>query len=156
MAPTVRAALAFVAGTAFLIPSAAALPSSDYVLHEKRHEGGRNSWKRTNRLEPDSIIPLRIGLSQSNMDAGYEKLMAVSSHDSKDYGKHLSADEVHDIFAPAKESVDEVIAWLVGSGINEIDIKRYQNKGWLAIDMPAKQAEDLMSTSFYEHDMTNS
>jgi len=55
--------------------NAAPSPSS-HVVHEKRttvlHE-----WKRANRLEKDAIIPLRIGLTQTNLDDGYDLLMDV-------------------------------------------------------------------------------
>lgn len=71
----------------------------------------------------------------------------------KNYGKHLSKEEVHSIFAPDDETVEIVKNWLLSSGLfEEKDIIQYENKGWLAVDMPAKHAESLFGTEYYEHD----
>lgn len=43
--------------------------------------------------------------------------------------------------------------WLLGSGISQI--LPYTNKGWLAVDMPAKDAERLLRTRFYEHETSD-
>lgn len=103
-------------------------------------------------MDPNSIIPVRIGLKQSNLDSGYDRLMDVSHPSSRNYGKHLSAARVRELFAPAEETVDAVKKWLVFAGVDASSIKGYENKGWLAIDMPAWQAEELLSTEYYEHD----
>ena len=79
--------------------------------------------------------------------------MDVSHPSSKNYGKHLSKEEVHALFAPAEETLEVVKNWLLGSGLfNEGDIIEYENKGWLAVDMPAGHAESLFGTAYYEHE----
>ncbi len=89
------------------------------------------------RVNGDAIIPIRIGLRQSNLHMGYEKLMEVSHPASEKYGQHLSKEEVHSLFAPAEETVEIVKNWLLGSGLfDKSDIMQYKNKGWLAVDMP--------------------
>ncbi|KAI0481386.1 Pro-kumamolisin, activation domain-containing protein [Xylariaceae sp. FL0804] len=130
--------------------TAAAVPlSSSKVLHEKRQTP--SPLKRRARVEPDAIIPLRIGLTQTNLDLGYDRLMEVSHPDSPRYGQHLTAEEVHKLFAPTEETVDTVKSWLIESGIPASNIRHYENKGWLAIDLPAAQAERLLLTEYYEH-----
>lgn len=42
--------------------------------------------------------------------------------------------------------------WLINSGIDEDAILDYENKGWLAIDIPAWKAERLLHTEYYESD----
>lgn len=122
------------------------------VLHEKR---GSLPQKRS-RVDSDSIIPVRIGLRQNNLHTGYDRLMDVSHPSSPNYGKHLSKEEVHSIFAPADETVEIVKNWLLESGLfGASDITSYENKGWLAIDMPAKHAESLFGTEYYEHETGN-
>ncbi|KAH9843424.1 putative protease S8 tripeptidyl peptidase I [Teratosphaeria destructans] len=133
-----------------LLGGVLALPSSNHVLHERRHIPLRG---RRERIAADAVIPVRIGLKQSNLHLGYDRLMELSHPDSARYGQHLSAEEVHDLFAPAVDTVQAVKAWLVDSGIKENDILSYTNKGWLAIDVPAKVAERLFSTSYYEHEL---
>lgn len=71
----------------------------------------------------------------------------------QNYGKHLSKEEVHSLFAPADETVEVVKNWLLSSGLfGDDDIIQYENKGWIAVDMPAKHAESLFSTEYYEHE----
>lgn len=67
---------AIILGT--VVWSAFALPSHDYVLHESRAHT-RASWKRGNPLDPNTIIPVRVGLTQSNLDIGHDMLMEVMS-----------------------------------------------------------------------------
>lgn len=92
--------------TTTLFASALAAPhAAPRVLHEKRSMPALN---RRERVHPDSIVPIRIALKQRNLESGYERLMDVSHPSSKNYGKHLSATEVHELFAPAQETVSAV------------------------------------------------
>ncbi|CZR58159.1 related to serine protease [Phialocephala subalpina] len=126
--------------------------STSHVLHEKRSVSLPH---RRQRVDGDAIVPVRIGLRQSNLHTGYERLMDISHPASKNYGKHLSKEEVHSIFAPADETVEIVKSWLLGTGLfEESDIISYENKGWLAVDMPAKHAESIFGTEYYEHEMS--
>lgn len=63
-------ALAFVASTD------AAPTSVRHVLHEKRGSESLD-WVRGTRVERDALLPVRIGLSQNNLEKGYEYLMDV-------------------------------------------------------------------------------
>lgn len=127
--------------------------STSHVLHEKRTVSVPH---KRQRVDSEAIIPVRIGLRQNNLDSGYDRLMEVSHPTSANYGKHLSKEEVHSIFAPADETVEVVKNWLIESGLFEdSDIIEYENKGWLAVDMPAKHAESLFGTEYYEHETTS-
>jgi tripeptidyl-peptidase-1 len=59
----------------FTVCIAVPTPSS-YSLHEKRSALPR-FWSRGERVERDAILPIRIGLMQSNLQDGYEHLMDV-------------------------------------------------------------------------------
>ena len=79
---------AFVAG-------AIALPASTrYVVHEKR--GNAASWSEISHTKPDKriMLPVRIGLTQSNLDQGHDILMDVAHPESKNYGKHWTPEQV--------------------------------------------------------------
>lgn len=136
---------------ASLIASALAIPAG-HVLHEKRTV---NNHLERRRVDGDAIIPVRIALKQSNLETGYDRLMEVSHPNSARYGKHFSAEEVAEMFAPAQESIDTVKNWLMGFGFGEKDITHYTNKNWLAIDMPASKAEELFATEYHEHDFAD-
>lgn len=52
-----------------------AIPTS-HVVHEKR-DGSSRSLRKRDRLNPDAVLPMRIGLKQRNLDRGQEFLMDV-------------------------------------------------------------------------------
>jgi len=61
---------------ALLAATAAAVPTpATHVLHERRAESA--SWVKVNRVHEDVKLPVRIGLTQSNLDKGHEYLMRV-------------------------------------------------------------------------------
>lgn len=47
-----------------------------HVLHEKRERHGLD-WVKGDRVERDAVLPVRVGLTQNNLDKGYELLMDV-------------------------------------------------------------------------------
>lgn len=49
----------------------------DRVLHEKRTARNGVIRLRSSRLEHDAIVPVRIALTQRNIDQGYDYLMEV-------------------------------------------------------------------------------
>ncbi|KAJ5618801.1 subtilisin-like protein [Penicillium lagena] len=124
--------------------------SIKHALHEKRDRPSTD-WVKGARVEADSVLPMRIGLSQSNLEKGYDYLMEVSHPDSPSYGQYWSADEVHEAFSPSQDAVDSVRGWLVAAGIHPSRIVHSDNKGWLAFDAYAHEAEKLMMTEFHEH-----
>jgi tripeptidyl-peptidase I len=62
--------------------------SKRQVVHERR-ERLPARWKRSAKLHGDSYLPMRIGLTQSNLDRADEFLMDVSHPESPNYGKHV-------------------------------------------------------------------
>lgn len=58
---------------------AAALASPiapSFTVHERRHELPRG-WLKTEKVPGDSVLPMRIGLVQSNLEKGHDMLMDV-------------------------------------------------------------------------------
>ena len=97
------------------------------------------------------MLPLRIGLTQQDLHLGYDRLMDVSDPTSSNYGKYLSAEDVHDVFKPSDDAVNAVKKWLVEEGVNASDIICSANKGWIAVDLPAEQIERLLNTKYFEY-----
>jgi len=73
--------------------SAAPAPAS-HVVHEKRSTQLQKWSRRDVKLSRDTVIPISIGLTQSNLDKGYEYLMDVSHPGSDNFGKHWSMEKV--------------------------------------------------------------
>jgi tripeptidyl-peptidase-1 len=70
---SILAAIAATAALASAVPAA-----SDHVLHEKRSEAPKNWVKRSRMVNGGIKLPMRIGLTQTNLDKGHDLLMEVS------------------------------------------------------------------------------
>lgn len=66
--------LAIVAAIAAL--SNAAPTSVKHALHEKRQTPSLD-WVKGARIESSAILPMRVGLTQSNLENGHDLLMEV-------------------------------------------------------------------------------
>ncbi|CZS98426.1 related to serine protease [Rhynchosporium agropyri] len=127
-----------------------------YVLHEERAVESLN-WVRGARLEKSAIVPFRIGLTQTNLDLGYDYLMDVASSDSENYGKHWTPEQVHNAFAPKDETIASVKEWLTDSGIQDSRIMFYENRGWISVvDMTVEELESLLQAEYHEHENSQS
>lgn len=122
-------------------------PRTSHVLHEKRSTSSR--WKRTDRVHPEAVIPLRIGLTQTNLEKGHDLLMDISHPSSPNYGKYWSAEKIHELFKPTNELVQAIKDWLIQEKVNASEIEHSQNKGWLAVDLPAREVERLFLAEYH-------
>lgn len=104
-----------------------------HVLHQQRTES--QHWFKRDVVHPHIRLPMRIGLFGENMDMGHGLLMDVSNPDSKNYGKRYSAEDIYDLFAPPKHSVDAVRGWLEKAGIDAGRVSQSTNKQWYTYDV---------------------
>ena len=126
-----------------------AAPSAFHVVHEKRDASPE--WIRGEPITPDTVVPFRIGLVQSNFDKGHGILMDISDPSSSNYANHMRADDVMELFAPAEDTVRETREWLAGSGISHDRIIHTANRGWLGFVASAKELEELLHTKFHTY-----
>ena len=79
---------------AFATGVAALPPSVNHVVLEKRRDP--SSWAPKPDAKPDKgvMLPVKIGLRESNIDKGHQLLMNIADPASKAYGKHMSLEEV--------------------------------------------------------------
>lgn len=61
----------------------------------------------------------------------------------------MTASEIHDLFAPSQDSVDDVRDWLESSGIASDRISHSQNKQWIQFDADTDELEKLLNTEYY-------
>ena len=132
-----------------LATSAAAAPTSYHVVHKKR---AFSDASRGARIDAEAIIPIRIALTQSNLDHGYDHLMSVSHPDSENYGRHWTIEEIHNTFAPSEETIETVKTWLESAGIGRHRLAESTSRGWLGFDLTASEAERLFGTEYYEYE----
>lgn len=57
------------------LAQALAIPEH-HEVHEKR-DSLHPRWTKRDRVEPHKLFPMRIGLTQTNLDRGHEYLMDV-------------------------------------------------------------------------------
>lgn len=151
-------ALAFVvAALAASLSLTGALPRTSVpVVHERRSFSPEvRGWRLTRRLEPEHVLPLRIGLAHSNVHTLEDALTAVSHPDSPDYGKHWSAQRIVDHFAPAKETVNAVLEWLLDEGIERERVRLTNSKSWLELNATVEEAEYLLRTEYHVFEDSN-
>ncbi|KDQ54112.1 hypothetical protein JAAARDRAFT_60885 [Jaapia argillacea MUCL 33604] len=136
---------------------AAASPSSSpllspHVVHERRGHTPAG-WNRARKHDSGAVLPLRIGLTQSNMDKLEEFLMEVSDPESSKFGGHWSAGQVAKTFAPSKETVETVYEWLTSSGFDASRIRVTPTKTWIEVNATVEEAERLLKTEYhvFEH-----
>ena len=54
---------------AIVLPATAAPTYTSHAVHEKRQSEPLN-WQKYSRVDPSIVLPVRIGLTQSNLDNG--------------------------------------------------------------------------------------
>ena len=126
-----------------------------HSLHEKRSEIPPG-WEKLDALDRRAVLPLRIGIAQSNLDKGWEWLNDVSHPSSPNYSKHWTLEQVAQAFAPSDESLDAVKSWLSSSGIASDRLTQSQSRSWLEFEASVHEAEELLKTKYhiYEHGQT--
>ncbi len=54
------------------------VPTS-HALHERHAPHWSQKWTKKDKLPANTMLPMRIGLKQSNLDVGHDKLMEMSA-----------------------------------------------------------------------------
>ncbi|KAF7345103.1 Subtilisin-like protein [Mycena venus] len=143
-------AVAFALVTGLSLVSA----SPSFSVHEQRANIA-HGWARVHRpATPSAILPLKIGLKQSNIDKLHDHLLDVSHPDSENYGKHWTPEEVKAYFRPSDESVDVVREWLVEAGVDRGRIELSKGEHWVQVkDFTVAEAERILNTEYhvYQH-----
>ena len=130
----------------FLFSISSAIPSPNHVVFEKRQD---TEWTKTGKPNPRTILPVRIGLSGTNLEHGHELLIDVSNPPSPNYGKHWTFDQVNSAFAPSQATVNATTTWLQESGIAGRRITQTRSGGYLTFDATVDELEGLLKTEYY-------
>lgn len=147
--------LILLAAIVCFVPCFAAPSAKNLVLHEKRN-GAPYQWTKRTRADPNELLPVRIGLTQSNLHRAEEYILDVSDPSSPNFGKHWSAEKVANTFAPTKKTHDEVTYWLVKFGIDANRHSYSVGRNWIQFNATVAETELLFNTEYhyYEHDLS--
>lgn len=52
------------------------VPAS-HVIHERHAPHWSSQWTKREKVAPETMLPMRIGLKQPNLDAGHDLLMEM-------------------------------------------------------------------------------
>jgi len=115
-----------------------------------------SGWQRVRRADPNEQISLILAVKQTNTDKLEAALLAVSSLDSKLYGKHLSVEEVHSLVAPSPLSIAVVEKWLKKHKIPSSALKRSPSSDFITVTVAVSKAERMLSAEYYlyKHDQS--
>lgn len=124
----------------------------NHVVHEERPVA-RRSWTKGVRLHKAKELPVRIGLSQSNLHRAEEFINEVSHPKSANYGKHWTPERIAETFAPKQESIEAVMEWLEAEGIQPARVKLSKGRHWLDFKATVAELEHLLKTQYhvYKH-----
>lgn len=127
--------------------------ATKHVVHEEKPVARRN-WFKTTRLQRSTVLPVRIGLAQRNLDRAEAFIYDVAHPDSDSYGKHWSPEKVVEMFSPAQESINLVMEWLESEGIQPGRAKLSSANSWISLNATVAEVERLLKTQYhvYRHD----
>ncbi|KFZ13592.1 hypothetical protein V502_06532 [Pseudogymnoascus sp. VKM F-4520 (FW-2644)] len=130
--------------------------SSNYhVVHERRGHLPA-SWTKRSRIPGDSFLPMKIALTQSNLHKADDFLNDVSHPDSANFGKHWTAKQVAEAFAPSRDTVMAVLDWLKEYGIDGNRVRQSQSLNWLHANVTVAEAETLLRAEYHSYEHSSS
>ncbi|EIN06133.1 family S53 protease [Punctularia strigosozonata HHB-11173 SS5] len=136
---------------ASLLAIVSAKPFENFVVHEQR-DAVPSGFKVKAPASRETMLNLRLALTESNSAGLIKALYDVSTPSSKNYGQHLAKEDVEEFVAPKQESVEAVTAWLKE---NNISAKTLSPAGdWLGFSVSVEDASKLFDADFsvYTHE----
>lgn len=140
------------AGLAAIVSAAPRPGNVNHVQHEKRN-GEPHQWNKRERALRDEVLPVRIGLKQRNLEHVARFVSDVADPDSRNFGRHWSAEKVANTFAPHQSTKDAVMDWLADAGIHPSRVSLAKGHNWVEFDGTVAEAENLFKTEYwyYKH-----
>lgn len=105
-------------------------------------------WTTVGRSPSQQVIQLMFAVKQTHLKELESTLLQVSDPKSQQYGQHLSNEAVHALVAPQQTHISQVKKILDKYGIVAVSLT--PNSDILQADVTVKQAEELLSTKYYE------
>ncbi|PSR87075.1 hypothetical protein PHLCEN_2v5245 [Hermanssonia centrifuga] len=122
-------------------------------VHESREEVPKG-FVQQGAAPPDTVLNMRIALTQNDIDGLHEALMDVSTPSSPLYGQHLSKSKVEAFVAPSEDAVQAVNAWFSENSISVTTISPAGD--WMAFEIPVSKANEILDTKFMVFQHTES
>ena len=109
-----------------------------------------HSWTAAGAPDSNQMMTLSVGLQQQNLNEIEPRLYAMSTPGHKDYGKHMSREEVTALLKPTDDANAAVLSWLHDAGVTKLT----SDGEWVRFATTVGQANKLLDTNFmyYESD----
>ncbi|KAK6069260.1 Pro-kumamolisin [Seiridium cupressi] len=121
------------------------------AAHERRQR--IPGWQRADStVEKDNALTIHIFLAQQNLEEAHDHLVRISDPTRPEYGRHWTAKQVADWFAPPPDSVKEVTKWLAESGIPRERLHRSGDNSEMYFDTTIDGIERLLNTTYYAYE----
>ncbi|KAI0062179.1 subtilisin-like protein [Artomyces pyxidatus] len=115
------------------------------VVHDRR-DSAPSGFVHVGAAPSDTVLNLRLGLTQGNFAGLEEALYAVSTPGSDLYGQHLSKEETEAFVAPTAETSTAVQSWLSSHGLSATAATPAGD--WLKLSLTVEQANELLDADF--------
>ncbi|KAF8263760.1 peptidase S8/S53 domain-containing protein [Lactarius quietus] len=117
-----------------------------------------SNWECLGPPSSNTTIDLHIALLPQSENALIDALYEVSTPSHPKYGAHLSKEQVAQLVAPHRDTLDLVNSWLKYHGIPRSSISVSHGGGWLTVAVvPVSQANEMLGASYqlYRQSGTN-
>lgn len=131
----------------------AAPPTAAPAAHHEVRRGLPSGWTLRRRADPETVVPLRFALTQSNTENLDAYLLAIADPASPEYGRAWTPARVAATFAPHPSRVSAVHAWLA-QAINPARLAVAKHGASIALNASVAEAEALLDAEFavFEHE----
>jgi len=127
--------------SSYAVVNGATLMSKMTALHP--------SVKLVGLPEDSQPITLQVGLKLQRIGELQERLKAVSTPDSPDYGRYMDADAINKLFTPSDASRTKVLGWLKQAGITDMA----DHGSYINFVTTVSNANKMLNSSFQNFDV---
>ncbi|KAF8266325.1 subtilisin-like protein [Lactarius quietus] len=108
-----------------------------------------SNWESLGPPSSNTTIDLHIALLPQSENSLIDALYEVSTPRHPKYGAHLSKEQVAQLVAPHRDTLDLVNSWLKHHGIPRSSISVSLGGGWLTVvAVPVSQANEMLGASY--------
>ncbi|KAF2435263.1 subtilisin-like protein [Tothia fuscella] len=122
-----------------------------HTVHERRATT-TSIWTKRSFMNKEATLPIRIALTQRNLETAEGLIRSVSDPASPQYAQYWTPQAVAQQFAPSQATVDEVADWLNTSGISHTRLRRSHSGTELYFHASVDEVETLLGTKYHVYE----
>ncbi|KAK2015250.1 subtilisin-like protein [Colletotrichum eremochloae] len=125
----------------------------DRVVYSSNFPSSLSSEHRAQSPPKDEDIYLDFALAipEKQLQAATQALQDISNPSSPNFGRPWTGDQVAELLAPPKDSIQKVAQWLNDSNIHHSDMRISSDRGHLYVKTTLGQAEGLLEAQYQKY-----